>query len=264
VEGVQARGKCGAGFLLAAMIQQKVEIRFAKGEAIRFISHHDLMRAIMRAVRRANLPVRLTEGFNPRPRIVFPVALEAGVASLDEAAEIEFNQCIDPQEVFGRLSSVLPPGIQLKTVRELPPRRAGQIPLKLTYRLHLAEAGIAIQPQALRELMEQARLPFDRPRENHIQKVDLRPALERLSLEAAGDLVVEIKPRPEGSARPLEVLSLLTGMPLSELKQVLVTKLSMELAPPPEMTPEQLTERQLLLKRDAQARNPEDAVPDPM
>ena len=68
------------------MIQQKVEIRFQKGEAVRFISHHDLMRAMMRAVRRANLPVRLTEGYNPRPRIVFPVALEVGVASLDEVA----------------------------------------------------------------------------------------------------------------------------------------------------------------------------------
>src|SRR5476651_2568388 len=105
------------------MIQQKVEIRFAKDEAIRFISHHDLMRAMMRAVRRAKLPVRLTEGFNPRPRIVFPVALEAGVASFDEVAEIEFNQCIALQEVFDRLASALPPGIQLKTVKDLPPRR---------------------------------------------------------------------------------------------------------------------------------------------
>ena len=76
------------------MIQQKVEIRFEKGEALRFISHHDLMRAFQRAVRRAGLPVRLTEGFNPRPRIVFPVALEVGVASLDEVAEIELTQCI--------------------------------------------------------------------------------------------------------------------------------------------------------------------------
>src|SRR6185503_1780822 len=110
------------------MIQQKVEIRFQKGEAVRFISHHDLMRAMMRAVRRAALPVRLTEGFNPRPRIVFPVALEVGVASLDEVAEIELTQCIATQEVLARLSSAFPPGLVLKTVRDLPPRRAGQIP----------------------------------------------------------------------------------------------------------------------------------------
>ena len=76
------------------MIQQKVEIRFEKSEAVRFISHHDVMRAFQRAVRRADLPVRLTQGFNPRPRIIFPAALELGIASLDEAAELELTQCL--------------------------------------------------------------------------------------------------------------------------------------------------------------------------
>jgi len=165
------------------MIQQKVEIRFEKGEAIRFISHHDLMRAMMRAVRRANLPVRLTEGFNPRPRIVFPVALEAGVASLDEAAEIELNQCIAVQELFTRLSSALPPGIQLKAVKDLPPRRAGQIPVRILYHLALKEATIQLQPETLAAMLATATLPFDRPRENHLQKVDLRPALLALNLD---------------------------------------------------------------------------------
>src|ERR1035437_2871630 len=111
------------------MIRQKVELRFEKGEAIRFISHHDLMRAMMRAIRRAALPVRLTEGFNPRPRIVFPVALEVGIASLDEVAEIELTQCSEIQEIHNRLASVFPPGLELKAVRDLPPFRAGQIPL---------------------------------------------------------------------------------------------------------------------------------------
>jgi len=132
------------------MIQQKVEIRFQKSDAVRFISHHDLMRAMMRAVRRAGLPVRLTEGYNPRPRIVFPVALEVGVASLDEVAEIEFNQCIETQEVFRRLASNLPPGLELKSVQEMPLNRSGSIPDKIHYLIHLREAGMTIQPSNLR------------------------------------------------------------------------------------------------------------------
>src|SRR5258705_4238869 len=115
------------------MIQQKVEIRFQKGESVRFISHHDLMRAMMRAVRRANLPVRLTEGFNPRPRIVFPVALEVGIASLDEVAEIEFTQCLDIQDLTDRLASVFPPGLKLMAVKDLPLKRAMQIPVRIIY-----------------------------------------------------------------------------------------------------------------------------------
>src|SRR6185369_3820759 len=176
------------------MIQQKVEIRFEKGEAIRFISHHDLMRAIMRAVRRAALPVRLTEGFNPRPRIVFPVALEVGVASLDEAAEIEFTQCLSTQEIFARLSSAFPPGLKMKSVKDLPPRRAGQTPLRIEYRLHLAEAGLKVEAQQTAKLLAATTLPFERPREKGIQSVDLRPALLDLDIEAAGDLLLAVKP----------------------------------------------------------------------
>ncbi len=247
----------------AAMIQQKVEIRFEKSEAIRFISHHDLMRAIMRAVRRARLPVRLTEGFNPRPRIVFPVALEVGIASLDEVAEIELTECLVLQEVSRRLSSAFPPGLILKAVTELPPRRAGQIPSRMRYRLHLTEAGIQVAPASLRTLLEAGSLPFQRPREDHIQDVDLRPALLDLSLDPQGDLLVDVKPAQRGSARPLEVLSLLLNCPLSNLKNVRVTKLLMELLPPPELSEEAQAERKVLLERAARSKAPS-AEPQPV
>lgn len=243
------------------MIQQKVEIRFEKGEAIRFISHHDLMRAIMRAVRRAALPVRLTEGFNPRPRIVFPVALEVGVASLDEAAEIELTQCLATQELFERLSCAFPPGLKLKTVKELPPRRAGQIPLRIQYLLHLAEAGLKAEPASLARMLAAATLPFARPREKGIQNVDLRPALLDLAIDPAGDLRVGVRPSQKGSARPLEVLSLLLQMPLELLKKVRVTKLKMELQMPPELSEEAQLERKILLAREAQAAAASEATP---
>ena len=231
------------------MIQQKVEIRFQKSEAVRFISHHDLMRAMMRAVRRAGLPVRLTEGFNPRPRIVFPVALELGVASLDEVAEIEFNQWLDTQEVSRRLACVLPPGLVLKEVREMPALRAGRIPDRIHYLLHLQEAEIQIPPMAIQTLLQATTLPYQRQREKRLQSVDLRPALLALNLvtqpqqqlqpgqppqaELLPDLELEVRPSQSGSARPLEVLSLLTGMPLEDLRRVRVTKTRMDLCFPP-------------------------------
>lgn len=215
------------------VIQQKVEIRFQKSEAVRFISHHDLMRAMMRAVRRANLPVRLTEGYNPRPRIVFPVALEVGVASLDEVAEIEFHTWLNTEEVFSRLACVLPPGLVLTAVQEMPPLRAGRIPERITYLIHLQEAGIQVQPEAIQTLLQAASLPFKRQREKRVQNVELRSALLAAKLVPPGDLELEVRPSQSGTARPLEVLSLLTGMSVEELKRVRVTKTRMELIFPP-------------------------------
>ena len=187
------------------------------------------MRALARAVRRAALPVRLTEGFNPRPRIVFPVALEVGVASLDEVAEIELTQCLAPPDIHSRLSSVFPPGLILTAVTALPLRRTGQIPVRIRYRIHLAEAEMAVTQEAAEKLLQTAELPFARQRENRIQNVDLRPALLDLKLEPQGDLLLDVRPSQRGSARPLEVLSLLTNLPMESLRRVRVTKLLMEL-----------------------------------
>jgi radical SAM-linked protein len=240
------------------MIHQKVEIRFEKGEAIRFISHHDLMRAIMRAARRAHLPVRLTEGFNPRPRIVFPVALEVGIASLDEVVEIEFSKCLPIEDIAARLSSAFPPGLTIKAVKELEAQRAGQVPTLIRYRLHLQEAGIHIPPEAPAQLLAQATLPFQRPREKHIQNVDLRPALGDIRVDEAGDLIVDVRPAARGSVRPLEVLSLLTQQPLDSLKRVRMTKVLMEMQLPKGLSAEALRERQVMLHRAA---HPETETP---
>jgi|SRR5579862_2786626 len=215
------------------MIQQKVEIRFQKSEAVRFISHHDLMRAFARAVRRAELPVRLTEGYNPRPRIVFPVALEVGVASLDEVAEIEFHTWLKTEEVFSRLACVLPPGLALTAVQEMPLLRAGRIPARIRYLIHLREAGIQVTEAAIQTLLMATTLPFQRQREKRVQNVELRSALLGAKLLPEGDLELEVRPSQSGTARPLEVLSLLTGMSVEELKRVRVTKTLMELTFPP-------------------------------
>lgn len=224
------------------MIRQKVEVRFEKGEAVRFISHHDLMRAFQRAVRRAGWPVRLTEGYNPRPRIVFPAALEVGIASQDEAAEIELTQWLSLQELKTRLAAHLPAGLALKTLTELAPTRQTRAPLENRYKIHLTEAGLTLTPLALEALQAAPALPFLRIRTDKAGRarqlpVDLKPFLAGAALDAAGDLVVDIRAGPRGSARPLEILSLLCGMERQALKTVRVTKLRMLLAPATEAPP---------------------------
>ncbi|MCW8133640.1 MAG: TIGR03936 family radical SAM-associated protein [Planctomycetota bacterium] len=216
------------------MIRQKVEIRFEKSEAVRFISHHDLMRAFQRAVRRAALPVRLTEGFNPRPRIVFPAALEVGVASLDEVAELELNECIPLSHLKERLARTLPPGFTLISLKDLPLSRRVRQPETIRYRLHLAEAGMPLDPKAAEALKALPAIPFTRTRRGkdgrprQIQ-ADLKAYLRDAEAGAGGDLEVEVAAGPQGTARPLEFLSVLTQQPLETLKAVRVTKLKMTL-----------------------------------
>jgi hypothetical protein len=70
-----------------------------------------------------------------------------------------------------------------------------------------------------------------------------------LALDAKGDLIVAVRPGPKGTARPLEVLSLLLNQPLTNLRNVRITKLKMEMEHPPELSQEAQRERAVTFNR---------------
>jgi len=213
-------------------IAQKVQLRFAKTGELRFLSHHDMMRLFARAVRRAALPVRLTQGFDPRPRLVFATALELGVESLDEVLEMELAQWISPESIRRRLAERLPRGIRLLEARLLPPRKSGGRPVEMTYRVSPpgGAAALSLSPERLSAFLARSELAFERPRERRLQKLDLRPSVMDVAV-AGEDVVVILRPTPAGSARPAEVLALLTGRPLAETRRWPTVKTAMRMAP---------------------------------
>lgn len=95
----------------------RVEFIFSKKGDMKYISHLDLMRLFMRAMRRAELPLKMTEGFSPHPKLSIKRALKLGVESDNEEARIDLNQPVAPQEFSARLQAQLPEGIQIKNVK---------------------------------------------------------------------------------------------------------------------------------------------------
>ena len=97
----------------------RIKITYTKGEEVKFISHLDLMRAISRAIRRTDLPIAYSQGFNPRMKMSFGQALKVGATSEGEEAKLTFEQEISPQEVMDRLNQVLPQGICILTSNKI-------------------------------------------------------------------------------------------------------------------------------------------------
>ena len=92
---------------------QKIKVKYRKGEEIKFISHRDLMRAFQRALRRTGLPVAYSQGFNPHMKISWGNALKVGAVSDGEAAEIQFEGWIKPNELKEALNRQLPGGLEI-------------------------------------------------------------------------------------------------------------------------------------------------------
>jgi len=75
------------------------------------------MRLFMRAMRRADLPLKMSEGFSPHPKLSFKRALKLGVESEHEEASIVLKFPVAPVDFKSRLQKQLPEGISLKDVQ---------------------------------------------------------------------------------------------------------------------------------------------------
>jgi radical SAM-linked protein len=98
----------------------KISFIFTKKGLLRYISHLDLMRLFARAMRRAGLPLKMTEGFSPHPKFSIKRALKLGVESDSEEASVVLKELIRLDDFRGRLQAQLPDGIEIKAVT-LPP-----------------------------------------------------------------------------------------------------------------------------------------------
>jgi len=101
-------------------LRQHLRIHYTKGEAVKFISHHDEFRLWERALRRADLPLLYKQGFNPQPHIQFAAPLGVGITGVREPLDIILAPPLPLDEVTARLRSTLPPGVTLVDVQELP------------------------------------------------------------------------------------------------------------------------------------------------
>jgi len=90
---------------------------FTKKGIIRFTSHLDLLRMFGRAFRRADLPLKMTEGFNPHPKFSIKRAIKLGVESEGEEAEVILREPVNEACFTVKLQEQLPQGITLKEVK---------------------------------------------------------------------------------------------------------------------------------------------------
>ncbi len=176
---------------------------------LRFISHHDTLRFFQRALARAAVPVRFTEGFNPRPRIMIPLPRPVGVASNHEAVVVETDGPIDPPQGLHALASQCPADLKMIGVRRLAPGEKPR-PACVRYEIDPADPPIPDLPDRVRSLLEAQVVPYERvhPKKATRRTVNLRDYIADLYLVERA-VVLSLKVTESGTAKPSEVAALL-------------------------------------------------------
>lgn len=87
-------------------------IKYTKENEIKFVSHLDLMRTIQRNIRRSELPVEYSKGFNPHILLSIAQPLSVGMHSTGEYLDLVFAKEVPEEEVLESLNRVSPNGIK--------------------------------------------------------------------------------------------------------------------------------------------------------
>lgn len=93
-----------------------LRVFYEKTGRAKYISHLDINRCMQRALRRAEIPVWYTEGFNPHPYTTFALPLSLGFESLCETMDMRITRVMGCGEVAERLNAALPEGLVVKKV----------------------------------------------------------------------------------------------------------------------------------------------------
>lgn len=88
-------------------------VKFERGEEIRYISHLDMQRMVQRILRRGQIPMKYSEGFNPHPKLSFAMALAVGMTSQCEYFDVELETRVEPEVFLQGVNAYSPKGFKV-------------------------------------------------------------------------------------------------------------------------------------------------------
>jgi radical SAM-linked protein len=214
-----------------------IEVVYRKTGPALLVGHLDVLRAFERALRRAGLPIAHTEGFNPRPKIVFASPLGVGASGDEERACLTLERPMEPVDVLKALGPRMQPGIELHQACALPGRKPPPYHL-----IPWADWRVSLPPDTAdhadldrrcADLLARPEMLVERERKGKKRTLDIRPAIE--TLQAAGDdqLAMRLQMDAGPTVKPVEVVEAL-GLPTGSEHQPHPISRRERLAPTPE------------------------------
>ena len=192
----------------------RIRVRFVKVGKVRWTSHRDLARVWERAIRRVALPVAYSQGFSPRPKVHFGLALSTGHESLAEYLDIDLDpaHAATPAEteladLIGPLSAALPVGIDVTAIGVIPTSLDSlqQAVTSCSWEIEVRGASPESMVAAIDRVLAETELLLTRERKGKAVTDDVRPYLLDLSVVGPTDAGTQIRAHLATQPRGLRI-----------------------------------------------------------
>ena len=192
----------------------RIRIRFQKVGKIRWTSHRDLARVWERAIRRVGLPVAYSQGFSPRPRMHFGLALSTGHESLAEYLDVDIDTEApnapaesDLDGLVSPLTDALPVGIDVTAIGVISTSLESlqQAVVSCSWEVELRGASPSAAAEAIERALAADEISVTRERKGKSVTDDVRPYLLDLSVFGPTDAGTQIRAHLATQPRGLRI-----------------------------------------------------------
>ncbi len=151
-----------------------------------YASHLDLMRTMRRALLRAGLPVKHSEGFNPHANITIAVPLPLGHSSCCELMDFTLQDASDAADALERLNKAFPTGVRALEFYE--GDRAFKHIEYIRYKIELIyDSAAELDITALEKLFSQKEIVIYKKSKKTEGDFDIAPCIKEIHFEKAGE-----------------------------------------------------------------------------
>ncbi|MFH2059905.1 MAG: TIGR03960 family B12-binding radical SAM protein [Pseudomonadota bacterium] len=202
---------------------KKFEMTFSKLGRARLFGHLELATIIRRAMRRAGLTVKYSQGFNPSMKLSFDNALPVGMESEQETLFIYLEKKMNPSNIMRLLNPQLPKGIEITGCKAF--RKSDNILINSArYTINFNKNGI--KKDDVERLLDLSELIVeDRSKKGKIRRTDLRKTIETILFIDDKTLEIVLKKYNERIIRPLEILTHGLGLSQEQVQTARIRKI---------------------------------------
>ncbi|MBI4685504.1 MAG: TIGR03960 family B12-binding radical SAM protein [Nitrospirae bacterium] len=98
----------------------RLRAEFSKTGSLKYLSHLEMITAMFRAMRRAEIPLVYSQGFHPAPKVSFGPALSVGITGMREYFDIGLKASFDSESFKQKMNCTLPKGLRIREVALVP------------------------------------------------------------------------------------------------------------------------------------------------
>jgi len=203
---------------------RKLKVSFSKTGTAKYFGHLELVNIMFRAIKRADIDVKYSEGFHPKPKVSFEDPLAIGIESEIENMYIAVSHLIKREEVVQRLNKQLPEGLEILECTDAPSKAEINRVNGFTYRVCINDFDF--DESAIQRFKNQEEVVVERlNKKGKINKINLKNVVLNIRLTSKKEIEFILKPDNGKTVRPYQVLKKIFNFTDEQNKRALVVKI---------------------------------------